>query len=97
MLDPSAVINRDYKMTLVLTTDGRLISGIVSEQPGGTLAVQTPTQRIFLTKDDIERLQPSDVSMMPEGALDKLTSDEVRDLVAYLRSESQVRLPEEKR
>jgi putative heme-binding domain-containing protein len=97
VLDPSALINRDYKLTLVLATDGRLISGIVSEQPGGTIAVQTATQRVFLTKDDIERMQPSELSMMPEGALDKLTSDEIRDLVAYLKTESQVKPPEEKR
>lgn len=96
VLDPSAVINRDYKLTLVLTTDGRLLSGIVQEHPGGALAVQTPTQRIFLTKDDIERLQPSDVSMMPEGALDKLSREEIRDLVAYLKSERQVKLPGER-
>jgi putative heme-binding domain-containing protein len=96
VLDPSAIINRDYKLTLVLATDGRLISGIVHEQPGGTIAVQTATQRIFLTKDDIERMQPSELSMMPEGALDKLSREEVRNLVGYLKTESQVKLPEEK-
>jgi putative heme-binding domain-containing protein len=93
VLDPSALINRDYKVTLVLTGDGRLISGIAVEQPGGTLAVQTANQRVFLTKDDIERMQPSELSMMPEGALDKLTSEEVRDLLAYLKTEKQVELP----
>ena len=34
--------------------------------------------------------------MMPEGALDKLSREEVRDLVAYLRSEGQVKLSGEK-
>ena len=29
--------------------------------------------------------------MMPEGLLDRLTSDEVRDLVGYLASPTQVR------
>ncbi len=92
VLDPSALINRDYKLTLVLTTDGRFITGIAAEQPGGTLAVQTATQRIFLAKDDIERMQPLELSMMPEGALDKLTSEEIRDLVAYLKTETQVKV-----
>lgn len=91
VLDPSALINRDYRLTLVLTTDGRFITGIATEQPGGTLAVQTATQRIFLAKDDIERMQPSELSMMPEGALDKLADEEIRDLVAYLKTETQVK------
>jgi putative heme-binding domain-containing protein len=96
VLDPSALINRDYKLTLVQTSDGRYITGIATEQPGGTLTVQTATQRIFLANDDIERMQPSELSMMPEGALDKLTDEETRDLVAYLKTETQVDVPQEK-
>jgi hypothetical protein len=33
--------------------------------------------------------------MMPEGQLEKLQYEEVRDLVAYLRSPQQVPLPDE--
>ena len=36
---------------------------------------------------------PGDASMMPEGQLEKLTAEELRDLVGYLASKTQVPLP----
>jgi putative heme-binding domain-containing protein len=95
VLDPSALISRDYRLTLILTEDGRLLSGIVAEQTGKTVTIQTVNQRLIVAKTDIERMQSSDVSMMPEGVLDKLSHDEVRELVAYLKAEKQVPLPGE--
>jgi putative heme-binding domain-containing protein len=95
VLDPSALINRDYKLTLILTEDGRLLSGIIAEQNDAAVTIQTVNQRVVLPRPDIERMQASDVSMMPEGVLDKLGNEEIRDLVAYLRTESQVQQAEE--
>lgn len=95
VLDPSALISRDYRLTLILTDDGRLLSGIVAEQTADTVTIQTVNQRLIVAKTDIERMQAAEVSMMPEGALDKLTNDDVRDLVAYLKTEQQVPLPGE--
>jgi putative heme-binding domain-containing protein len=92
VLDPSALINRDYKLTLILTNDGRLLSGIIAEQTNAAVTIQTVNQRVVVSRQDIERMQASDVSMMPEGVLDKLGNEEIRDLVAYLRSETQVPL-----
>ena len=41
-------------------------------------------------------MKPSPASMMPEGLLDPLSAEEVRDLVAYLASKAQVPLPAER-
>ena len=57
------------------------------------VTVQTATERVVLPKADIEDRQVSNVSMMPEGQLEKLTAEELRDLVAYLASKKQVPLP----
>ena len=35
---------------------------------------------------DIEEVQPSRVSMMPNGLLDTLSDEEILDLLAYLKS-----------
>jgi hypothetical protein len=42
---------------------------------------------------DVESVRDSPLSIMPEGQLDKLTREEVRDLIAYLGSKRQVPLP----
>jgi putative membrane-bound dehydrogenase-like protein len=93
VLDPSAAVSRDYALTNVATTDGRIISGIIREQTGSSLVIQTANERIVLSREDVEAIKPSTSSMMPEGQLERLSPQEVRDLFAYLASTKQVPLP----
>jgi putative heme-binding domain-containing protein len=90
VLDPSAAVSRDYTLTNVATTDGRLISGIIREQTDQSLVIQTANERIVLPREDVEAIKPSTTSMMPEGQLENLSPQEIRDLFAYLASTSQV-------
>jgi len=95
LLDPNAVIGRDYRMSVFVTDAGRIITGIVKEESDRTLTVQTANAQVVLDKNDIERRKRSPVSLMPEGQLEKLPFDDVRDLIAYLMSPRQVALPEQ--
>jgi putative membrane-bound dehydrogenase-like protein len=95
-VDPSAVIGRDYQLNNIFTKKGQLVAGIIVEETERALTVQTPTERVVLSKADIEDRQVAKVSMMPEGQLEKLTRDELRDLVGYLASKEQVPLPGKK-
>jgi hypothetical protein len=47
-----------------------------------------------LAVDDIAEIKPSTSSLMPEGLIQSLTPDQVRDLFAYLMYPSQVGMPE---
>ena len=38
-------------------------------------------------REQVEEMQPSGVSLMPEGLLDKLSDIQVRDLFRYLQSQ----------
>ena len=93
LLDPSAVVGGDYQMTLVQTDSGRVITGIVKEETDESLVVQTPTESIIVPKDEIDDRQLSPLSMMPEGMLAQFSPDDLRALVAYLASPTQVALP----
>jgi putative membrane-bound dehydrogenase-like protein len=84
VLDPSASVGREYTLTTVATRDGRLVAGIVREQSRAGLVIQTASERIILPRDDVEAIKTSKTSMMPEGQLDPLTPQEIRDLFAYL-------------
>ena len=92
VLDPSAAVSRDYTITNVATSDGRLIAGIIREQNDASLSIQTANERLVVAREDIEAIKPSTSSMMPEGQLETLTDQEIRDLFAYLASSSQVPL-----
>jgi putative heme-binding domain-containing protein len=93
VLDPGAAVGREYTLTTVATADGRVIAGLLREQTPAGIVLQTANERLIVPKEDVEEIKPSTASMMPEGLFEKLSDDEVRDLVAYLASKSQVSIP----
>jgi putative membrane-bound dehydrogenase-like protein len=93
IVDPSALVAPAYRMSTVILSDGRVLNGILNDQARPTVTVQTPTERLVLNRTDIEEIRKSELSLMPEGQLDVLPKNEVRDLIAYLMSPQQVPLP----
>jgi putative heme-binding domain-containing protein len=94
VVDPSAVVNKDFLMTSFTLADGRVVNGIVTAENEETLVVQSALQKMTLLKSDVEEREASKLSLMPDGVLQTLKTDEIRNLVGYLMSETQVELTE---
>jgi putative membrane-bound dehydrogenase-like protein len=94
IVDPSATVSKNFQMTIVLLKDGRVYNGVIVGQNEKTITLQTVNDQVIIPRDDIEETAESNVSMMPEGMLKTLTDQQVRDLIKYLMSPSQVPLPE---
>ena len=92
VIDPSAVIAREYQVTLVRTKDGRVVSGIAAEGDHA-IRMTSETGTVVVPRAEIDRIKRSDLSMMPEGLLNGLGEQDVADLVAYLRTTEQAPLP----
>jgi hypothetical protein len=88
ILDPSLRIEEKYRSTTIVTDDGRRLTGlVVTDTPEELALVENPVasaEPVRIKKTDIEERVTSPVSIMPKGLLDKLTRDEVLDLVAYV-------------
>jgi putative heme-binding domain-containing protein len=84
IVDPSAQVAENFRMSIVVLADGRVINGIVGSETEQTITVQTPTDNLVVLKDDIEELRLSQLSIMPENLLEPLAPQEVRDLFDYL-------------
>jgi putative heme-binding domain-containing protein len=93
VLDPSAVVPREYQVNVIQMSNGRVINGIIKAETDKSLTVRTANETILVPKEEIESRTVSKLSMMPEGIFDKLSEQEVRNLVAYLRGHQQVPLP----
>jgi putative heme-binding domain-containing protein len=93
IVDPGATVTADFRMVVVAMNDGRVLNGMVKAQSERTLTLQTPTEAITLDRSEIEGLKPSSSSLMPDGLLDTLKPDEIRDLIGYLSHPTQVSLP----
>jgi putative heme-binding domain-containing protein len=76
-------------MSIVDLKDGRVLTGIVGEKKERTLSIQSLNEKLTVERSEIENIQPSSVSLMPDGLLDTLNDDEKRDLIAYLMTPSQ--------
>lgn len=93
LIDPSAEIDAAYRLTTVLTNDGRLFNGFMVHQDDKWLIIRTQDRKIRLAMNDVEELVKSNTSMMPEGMLRTFTDQQIRDLLVYLASDDQVALP----
>jgi putative heme-binding domain-containing protein len=93
MVDPSAVVAKDYQVTTFTLRDGRVLNGVIAAEAPTTVTIQLEKEKITVPKADIEKRTPSTLSLMPEGQLTTLTPQEIRNLVKYLQSHSQVDLP----
>ncbi len=90
LVDPNAVIGADYLVRDVLTTDRRVVSGLLrADEPRG-VTIENEHGKVFVPREKVARFRTSEVSMMPENQLDELPGRDVRDLFAYLRGPTQV-------
>ncbi|HTU24402.1 MAG TPA: PVC-type heme-binding CxxCH protein [Pirellulales bacterium] len=88
ILDPSGVVRPEFQSYVAVTGDGRVLTGLISESSPRTVTLLDSTNvRSVLAREDIEELRPSTVSLMPEQLLDKLSEQELCDLIAYLQSD----------
>ncbi|MCA9045306.1 MAG: c-type cytochrome, partial [Planctomycetaceae bacterium] len=94
IVDPSATVNRDFRMTILQLTDGRTLNGLVTERTEKTVSIRTATEMFTVELKDIEAEKLTGLSAMPEGMLNTLTPEQIRDLIGYLRHPVQVPLPE---
>jgi putative membrane-bound dehydrogenase-like protein len=87
VVDPSALVRKEYQSQTLALRDGRQYSGVVIEENDSQLTlVDGNGQKTLVARETIEAVKTSEVSLMPEGLLDKLTETQIRDLFRYLQS-----------
>lgn len=93
LIDPSAAVGAEYKMSIIAMKDGRVFNGIVVTKTDKVLTLQTAKDRVQVELSEIDEIQVSTQSLMPDGLMQPMTEQQVRDLIAYLMSPTQVPLP----
>ncbi len=87
VVNPSAEIREGFENYLVQTADGRSLSGFIAESDAQVVVLRgVDGQNLSLPRDEIEDMRVVPVSLMPTGLLKQFDDQQVRDLVAYLRS-----------
>ena len=94
VIDPSASVGSDFQTWVLVLDDGRVLNGVITEQSERTLTLQTAQEPITLDRRTIDQMQHTRNSLMPDGVLQQLSDQQVRDLLSYLMSPGQVPLPD---
>ncbi|WP_197167658.1 PVC-type heme-binding CxxCH protein [Neorhodopirellula pilleata] len=96
VIDPSASVPIDFRLAVVLTLDGRVVTGILAGRSASGLTIKTARETVNLPDDEIESFDLLPQSMMPDGLLDPLSDREVRDLFAWLMQDAKIEKPSSK-
>jgi|688.fasta_scaffold01259_24 putative membrane-bound dehydrogenase-like protein len=91
---PSLIVSKDYTMSVVELQDGRVLNGLIVNSTQQSLQLQTPTELLTLSAAEVQQTAKTELSPMPDGLLDNLSEQQIRDLFEYLRTPAQVPLPE---
>jgi putative heme-binding domain-containing protein len=87
ILQPSLEIREGYETYMVQTDDGRLLSGFIADQDAGVVVLRgIDGKNVVVPRGTIEDMRAAPISLMPEGLLQGLSPEQVRDLFAYLRA-----------
>ncbi len=85
ILNPKAVITSGYSSILILTKKGKFITGVkVNEDDSSIDLLDKEGNARHIPKDEIKKFKTQKISIMPGNFKDILTSEEVRNLLAYL-------------
>jgi putative membrane-bound dehydrogenase-like protein len=89
VVDPNAVVRKEYLAYVVTTRDGRVLTGLVAEQTAESVTlVDAKNQRTTVPRERIDSIRESPTSLMPEGLLKDLKPQELRDLFGYLQGDA---------
>ena len=97
IVDPSAEVAREYQVTTLWLSDGEVVDGILTEETQESLVIKTATQDVVVLRSSIALEEDGSLSrkespnsMMPDDQLQGMAATDIRDLLAYLQSPTQV-------
>lgn len=86
IINPNAEIREGYQYYGIESTDGRRLSGFLVDRDNQVVVLRgLEGENITLKVSEIKDMQPIGRSLMPEGLLDGMPDQELRDFFAFLR------------
>jgi putative membrane-bound dehydrogenase-like protein len=86
ILEPSGAIEARYTNYILVTRDGYVHDGMLAGETPGTVTLRGELEDITVLRENIEELRASTVSLMPDGLEETMTSQELANVIAYLRA-----------
>jgi len=98
ILDPSGTLTHGYTVYIVATTDGRIHTGLLAGDSATSVTLRNAAEpdktavagkaavvETTILRKDIETMQASSKSLMPDGLEKDFTPQDIADLIGFLR------------
>lgn len=87
VLDPNREVKPQFHTYVANTDDGRVIAGMIQTETANSLTIRRADgTTVVLQRSEVEDLQSTGLSFMPEGLEKKITVQQMADLLTYLNS-----------
>ncbi len=85
ILDPNREVNPQYLAYVIVTTEGRIIVGMITaETPTSITLIKPGGEKEILNRALIEEMKSTGKSLMPEGLEQQMDKQAVADLLAFM-------------
>jgi putative heme-binding domain-containing protein len=85
VFDPNLVIGAGYRAVVVVTKDGRVLTGLLAEDNPRRVVLKMQGGKLeTVARDDVETLRVSNISLMPEQLENQMQPQEIVDLFTFL-------------
>ena len=86
VIQPSAEIREGFEYMALMTMDGRILTGFVTDQDTQIVTLRVKAgEDIRVERKDVDSIAPVGRSLMPDGLLEGMSDQQLRDFFAYLR------------
>lgn len=87
ILFPSAGISHNYETWSVITTDGNVITGILTTQSPDSVSIKNSEALVReIKKSDVDEIKKQSISLMPADLQKTMTAEELIDVIEYLQT-----------
>jgi putative heme-binding domain-containing protein len=85
ILDPNREVNPQYQTYVVVTTSGRVLTGLIAAESANSLTIRKPDgSEETVLRLDLDEMRSTGLSFMPEGLEKQIDVPAMADLLAYL-------------
>ena len=89
VLDPNRNVDQAFRVTLLQTTDGHSLSGLVLREEGEVVVLaDAQGKEVRIAKSEIEQRKVSPLSPMPANMADQISEHDFYNLIGYLLSQT---------
>ncbi|MGB7347742.1 MAG: PVC-type heme-binding CxxCH protein [Pirellulaceae bacterium] len=86
ILDPNSKVEPRFTAYSILTLDGQLFNGLITSETSEAVVLKMAEGKIkTIGRAEIDQIQVSKVSLMPEGIEKEVTPQQMADLLEYLK------------